>query len=162
MLDRILIDQSRDFGMKYAQDYLKKSSFDYLLEVHSISIMGGAARCYFDPQDSIKNHKDFDLDVYFCPKPGLIIDRTITGRMNTQGTPKVYENTGFLPTKKDHLDIARITLWHPRTQNFIEDIKEYAESHKNCSRWKGSKDRPGRIGNPMIFVYPEIIAIKKL
>lgn len=161
MLDSVLIEKSRDFALDYANGFLKKLDKDFI-KIHSISIMGGAARCYFNTADMIENHKDFDMDIYFCHKNGHYIEQSVVSRINTQGTPKVFKNTGFLPTIEDHLDIARIVIWNSQGSDFIYDVRKHAELHNNSSRWIGSKGRPGRIGNPMLFVYPEIMAVEHL
>ncbi|MEM3694323.1 MAG: hypothetical protein QXI39_09930 [Candidatus Bathyarchaeia archaeon] len=142
--------------MKHANDFLEDRGFKSHVGVHSIAIIGGIARCYFDKNDGIERHKDVDIDIYFAPiLDGL--DRSLLARINTQCKPAVIYYEG------KRVEISRIALRHPRSNDFIEDVRAHGRAHKSI-RWKGdsSKGIRGRLGNPIVFIYPEIRPLEKL
>jgi len=138
--EKFLKDLQR-WSLNYANCILENKSCKDRLEIHSIALIGGGARCYFDENDIIEKHKDLDIDIYFAPIDN--IDGKLRMRINTQGRPKVESYNGI------RIDIARTVLLKPKSKSIVEDIREYAEEHKT-KRWCG------RRGNPIIFIYPEI------
>ena len=156
VIDESHLLELQKWGLEQADKVLKEKSCQRDFNVHSIALIGGYARCYFDKKDNISKHKDIDIDIYFVPIYNCR-SRKNPQKLNTQGTPKKEKYEG------KNVDIARTVLTRCNFEkSFEKDVRQYAEDHNNSNRWKGSKGKPGRIGNPLIFIFPGVKPIKEL
>ena len=150
MIEKSLIDKLKDFGLNCAEKFLGEKNLQESVELHSIAIMGGWARCYFNPEDRIENHRDIDIDIYFSPKAEKM--GATCRKVNTQGYPTRIKN---YYAGKD-LDMARIALQEPKSPDFAGDVRAYIRPRKYKKRMSR------RAGSPMIFIYPALVPVKEL
>ncbi|MFX1508631.1 MAG: hypothetical protein ACFFDC_21320 [Promethearchaeota archaeon] len=146
-IDSNLLKDLRIWCINYANSFLQKKACTDCLEVHSIALIAGWARCYFDDADNISNHKDIDVDIYFAPRDE--ISGNFRKKINTQSIPTIqYFN-------EMKVDLARIVLIKPKSNNIHEDIRGYARNRKT-KRWLR------KLGKPFVIIYPILMPIKAL
>jgi hypothetical protein len=146
-IDSNLINDLRIWCINYANSFLHKKSCTDRLEVHSIALIAGWARCYFDDADDVFKHKDIDVDIYFAPIDE--ISGSFRKKINTQSIP----TTQYFNEIK--VDLARIVLITPKSNNILEDIRDYARNRKT-QRWMR------KLGKPFVIIYPTLMPTKAL
>jgi hypothetical protein len=158
MLEECILVKLQKIGLEDAncvlnRDYGDKKFNDYL-ELHSILLEGGGAKCYYDQNDNIKDHKDLDIHIFFSPKKGVNSKyiKKLAMKIGCYRRPKVIKNKGF-PTKEDRVDIMRNVLHNPKSEDIILDILKYTCPKREEKKWKNFLE------NPKVLLYPEIKSI---
>lgn len=147
MLEKWILEKLKEIGLEDSKEVLCK--FRNHLELHSIFLAGGGARCYYDQNDDIRNHKDLDIHIFFSPKESYSKNiGKLAKKIGGYKRPKVYKSRGF-PTKEDRVDVMRNVLHHS-SSDIISDILKYACPRKKWKKWKNFLD------SPKVLLYPEI------
>lgn len=160
-----ILEEWKNYALNYAKKYLEDRDLDKKFKIVYIIVCGGMARCYFSNDESIKDRKDIDLDIFFYPKAKL--EKRGTMKVNTQRVKQI-KNPDLKIFKKP-VDFSRTVLLY-YTGDAKKDINCYAEKHgggkwyKKEAKEKAKKERKhlGRINKPALLIYPERKNFEKL